>query len=240
MNSLLEVPISSLVSLSAERSVSVLRAILRAECGYARLSPSSLTISSRLTVADGGIDAGVNVPRGTELPADCIFQYGATGFQLKSGAGFKPWTASAIRGELLNASGLLHSEVHRLVENGGRYVLLCTGHDLTPEQRNDSRNLIANVLAEMGFLQYEELIEVLGASQLVEFAERYPGTASMLAVDPVQEAWVLDEWQLDAHMTNLFEISDEQTQAIDRIRTGLRGIQNTFGSLANLVLEKPA
>lgn len=223
MNNLLDVPVSSVVSLSAEGAVSFVRAVLRSECGYAKLGPSSLTISSRLTVADGGIDAEVNVPTGTEVPADCIFQSGVTGFQLKSGTAFKPWTASAIQGELLDASRRLSSEVQRLVERHGCYVLLCTGHDLTPEQRNISQQLIANVLAEKGFTQYEKLIQVFGASQLVEFAERYPGTASMLAIDPIQEAWVLDEWQCDAHMTNTFEVSPEQAQIIDRIRAGLLG-----------------
>ncbi len=223
MNNLLDVPISSVVSLSAERAVSVARAILRAECGYARLAPSALTISSRLTVADGGIDAEVSVPAGTVVPADCMFQSGVTGFQLKAGTAFKPWTESSIRSELLDAKGNLSSEVQRLVERRGRYVLLCTGHDLTPEQRNDSRELIAKVLAGVGFPDYEDLVDVFGASQLVEFAERYPGTASMLAVDPIQEAWVLEEWQCDAHMTNAFEVSVEQEQIIEQIRAGLRG-----------------
>ena len=223
MNGLLEVPVSSVASLSAERAVTVIRTILRSECGYAKLAPSVLTISGRLTVADGGIDAEVNAPIEADLPIDCIFQPGVTGFQIKSGTAFRPWTASAIRGELLDARGSLCSEVQHLVERRGRYVLISTGHDLTPEQRNDSRNLIADTLAEAGFTQYGELVDVLGASQLAEFAERYPGTASMLAVDPIQEAWVLDEWQCDAHMTNAFEVSAEQEQTINRIRTGLQG-----------------
>src|SRR4051812_31398321 len=55
MAGLIEVPISTVTSLSAERAVLVTRAILRSECGYAKLSPTALTISSRLTVADGGV-----------------------------------------------------------------------------------------------------------------------------------------------------------------------------------------
>ncbi|HCZ15736.1 MAG TPA: hypothetical protein DHV85_14345, partial [Candidatus Accumulibacter sp.] len=79
------------------------------------------------------------------------------------------------------------------------------------------------VLTEVGFGGYEDLIEVLGASQLAEFAERYPGTASLLAVDPIQDAWVLDEWQRDAHMANAFETSPEQAQMIAHIRSALQG-----------------
>ncbi len=129
-----------------------------------KLSPTVLTISSRLTTADGGIDAEVNLPPESTVPTDCIFQPGLTGYQIKSGTAFKPWTPSAIRSELLDSKGKLYSEVERLVRRRGRYMLLCTGHDLTPEQRNDSRLQIAVVLAEAGFGEYKELIDVLGAS----------------------------------------------------------------------------
>ena len=223
MNGLLDVPVASVIALTAENAVAVMRAILRAECGYAKISPTSLTISSRLTIADGGIDAEINPPPEFEVPPDCIFQSGLTAFQIKSGTAFKPWTAGAIRGELLDSKGKLHSEVDRLFRRQGRYALLCTGHDLTPEQRNDSQRQIAAVLAEVGFDGCEKQIEVLGASQIAEFAERYPGTASLLAIDPIQEAWVLEEWQRDAHMVNAFEASPEQSQIIEQIRTGLEG-----------------
>lgn len=222
MNKLWEIPVSSVTALTAERSVVVTRAILRAECGYAKQSPAALTISSRLTTADGGIDAEVNVPPELAVPADCIFRPGLTGYQIKSGMTFRPWTASAIRGELLDSKGRLHSEVERLVRRHGCYSLLCTGHDLTPKQRNDSRSLITKVLEEAGFGGYQDQIEILGASQIVEFAERYPGTASLLSSDPIQEAWLIDEWKRDAHMANAFEESEEQTQMISRIRAGIQ------------------
>lgn len=238
MNSLLDVPILSVTSLSVERSIVVIRSILRCECAYAKSSPAVLTVSSRITTPDGGIDAEVNIPTGVSVPADCIFQSGLTGFQVKSGTSFKPWTQSAIRGELLDSNGRLYSEVERLVRRHGRYTLICTGHDLTPEQRNDSRNFIAAVLAEAGFANYEDFIEILGASQIAEFAERYPGTASLLAGDPIQEAWVLDEWQRDAHLANEFEVSPEQEQLITRIRAGLQGDVKHFRILGEPGLGK--
>jgi hypothetical protein len=157
------------------------------------------------------------------IPLDCMFQPGLTGIQIKSGTTFKPWTRSAIRKELLNGEGKLCSEVERLVQRGGRYALICTGHDLTPEQRNDSRQEIAILLEQQGFEGHEDLVEAFGASQLAEFAERYPETASLLTVDPIQEPWVLDEWRQDAHMANAFEESPEQSQLIARIRAALQG-----------------
>ncbi len=62
MNNFMDVPLASVTALRAEGAVVVVRAILRSECGYAKLSPTALTISSRLIIADGGIAAEVNVP----------------------------------------------------------------------------------------------------------------------------------------------------------------------------------
>ncbi len=221
MSGLLTVPLVAITSLTAEGAVAVIRNTVRAEFRYARVSPASLTISDRLTVADGGIDAEVNVTLGLNVPVDCLFQSGLTGFQIKSGASFKPWTNSAIRGELLNSQGNLHSEVQRLVQRGGRYVVICTGHDLTPEQRNKARDQIAAVLKAVGYSGYADRIDVFGASQLATFIERYPGVASLLTTDPIQEALVFEEWARDDHMSNSFQISKEQSELIDQIRKGL-------------------
>jgi hypothetical protein len=223
MNNLLDVPIASVTALTPERAVVVARTLLRAECIYAKANPAVLTISSRLTIADGGIDAEVNLPPDFAVPTDCMFMPGLTGFQVKSGTAFKPWTSSAIRNELVDSKGNLCSEVERLLRRRGRYTLLCTGYDLTPEQRLDSRKEIAKVLERFGFTEHEQLVDVFGASQIADFAERYPGPASLLALDPIHEAWVLDEWQRDDHMTNAFQASSEQSQLITRIRTALEG-----------------
>ena len=128
MKNLFEVPILSVTTLTSERAVQVIRSVLRSECSYAKLNPSALTISSRLTVADGGIDAEVSTDSGHPVPFDCLFRTGLTGFQIKSGTSFKPWTASSIRNELLDSRGNLFPEVERLVQRHGRYLVICTGH----------------------------------------------------------------------------------------------------------------
>lgn len=223
MNPLISIPISSVVALSAERAVELMTRLLMAECAYARLNPAIVTISSRLTVADGGIDAEVDVAPDAKIPSDCFFSAGLTGIQLKTGSSFRPWTESSIRGELINNSGRLFPEVARLTEKRGRYVVVCTGHDLTPQQRNDACEQIASVLASVGVEGYSGLVDVFGASQLSVFAERYPGIAAMLTVDTIQEAWVLDEWDRDAHMANAFQPAAAQEDLIEQIRAGIDG-----------------
>jgi hypothetical protein len=220
---ILDVSISSVTELSAERSIEVIRSLLRSECHYAKLSPSALTISNRLNISDGGIDAEIQVPNKITLPSDCIIKQNLTGIQIKTGTSFTPWTKGAIRKELLKKNSQIQPEVKRIIQQGGCYMLLCTGHDLTSKRRNDSRNLILNLLREFEIEVCIEQIEVLSASQIAEYAERYPKTASLLSVDPIQEAWLINEWQRDAHMSNTFEASPEQTKLIKQIRGGIQG-----------------
>ncbi len=223
MTTLFTAPVTAITSLTSERAVEVVRALLRAECQHAKLTPSALTLSSRLTVADGGIDAEIICDPECSIPADCFFRSGLTGVQIKSGASFTPWTEGAIRDELVNSKGQLPPEVTRLIERRGRYTLISTGHDLTPKQRNDAKQQIAQTLSALGCTDYSDLVEVIGASQLVEFIERYPGVASLVVSDPIAEGWVLDEWRRDTHMTNTFEVSDEQATQIEHIRAGVMG-----------------
>lgn len=223
MSSLISVPISTVVALTAERAVAVLTGLLKAETAYAKLNPTVVTISSRLTVADGGIDAEVDVPADAHVPADCFFSAGLTGIQLKSGSSFKPWTESSIRSELINSAGSLFPEVARLTEKRGRYVIVCTGHDLTPQQRNDACKHLVSILECAGVEDYGGLVDVLGASQISTFAERYPGIAASLTYDSIQEALVLDEWIRDAHMANSLLPAPAQTDLIAQIRAGIEG-----------------
>jgi hypothetical protein len=179
-----------------------------------------LTVSERLHVRDGGLDAQVECAA-NPIPADCLFASGLTGFQIKAGASFKPWTLGSIRTELLDKSGKLASEVDRLLRAGGRYILICTGHDLTPKERNDSRQHIVGVFAVAGHAT--AAVDVLGAGQLVPFIERYPGIAASFQPQPIEWALTIPEWSANAHMSNTLEHSDEQQEVISRIRSELAG-----------------
>lgn len=223
MTPMISVPVSAVLPLTAEGAVDLLTSLLKVESAYAKLSPAVVTISSRLTVADGGIDAEIDVPAGAPVPADCFFAAGLTGIQLKSGISFKPWTESSVRGELIDKAGNLFPEVARLIARGGRYVVVCTGHDLTPQQRNDARERVIRVFESLGLEDCAGMIDVLGASQLASFAGRYPGIAAGLTSDTIQEAWVLNEWARDAHMSNAFESAPAQAELIDQIRAGIEG-----------------
>ena len=110
-----------------------------------------------------------------------------------------------------------------MVRRKGRYILVCTGHDLTPEQRNDAKTHIAQILSAQGHAGYDELIEVLGASQVTAFVERYAAIASAVTLFPIEDALTVDEWRQAAHMSNPFEPSIDQQVMIEQIRSGLLG-----------------
>lgn len=78
-------------------------------------------------------------------------------------------------------------------------------------------------LLKWGGIPYEGLVEVLGASQVAEYAERYPGTATELARDQILEGLTFEEWRVDAQLENDFEGSADQIQMIDKIRAGILG-----------------
>lgn len=221
MGNLVHVPINLITPLSAESALNLIRSLFRAECRYGKLSPSVLTLSERLTVADGGIDAQLDIDQ--EIPSDCFFQKGLTGFQFKSGISFEPWTASSIKGELINSKGQLFSEVERLLKLNGRYVVITTGHDLTPKRRNASKNIIAKVFEEQGYPNLEDFIDVLGAGQLAEFMARHPAVAATITPDPIEDALLIEEWQRNVHMSNPFAPSTAQSEIIEKIRDGLLG-----------------
>lgn len=218
MHSLFNVSPNVITPLSPEESVSFFTVLLNAECFAEGLNPSALTISANITVPDGGIDAEVRT--GSHLISDmAIFKHGRTGFQIKAGSSFTPWRESSIKTELLNSEGNLHSEVDNLIRDNGHYIVLCTGHDLTPEQRNAACDHIRKYFPET----YTGEIDVLGSEQIATFASRYPGTARILTGISLFEAQTIEEWELQDHMSNPFEISEDQTKLINQIRDLLNG-----------------
>ncbi len=208
-------------NLSAEAAVARFRELLHCEARYVGLRPDAVTISANLYVADGGIDAQVESVN--SLPDDTFFKAGRNGFQLKTGTTFKPWQRSSLENELLTASGELAPEVARTLAADGHYLLICFGLDLTPEQRNDSRELIAALFAEVGFPSMSARIEVFGQSQVASYFERYPSLRLSLMGGSDEDFLSVPEWSQHAHMSNQVILSEDQAKLVNLIREKLRG-----------------
>src|SRR5712691_4694153 len=82
--------------LNADEAVWFFADLLRAETRRLGLPVTSVNISSRTNVPDGGVDAAIDA----EVPQDSgLAKTGRTVFQVKAGD-FKPWQPAAIRVEL--------------------------------------------------------------------------------------------------------------------------------------------
>ena len=212
---------SQLGSLSADAAVARFRELLHCEARYVGLRPDAVTISANLYVPDGGIDAQVEAA--ANLPEDTFFKVGRNGFQLKTGMSFKPWQQSSLRNELFSPSGELVPEVRRTLEIDGHYLLVCFGLDLTPEQRNDSRELIAELFAEAGFPNMNARIEVFGQCQIASYFERYPSLRLTLMGGSDEDFLTVSEWSQHAHMSNQLVLSEDQTKLVGLLREKLQG-----------------
>ncbi|HUW27422.1 MAG TPA: hypothetical protein VMV97_02320 [Sulfuriferula sp.] len=208
-------------NLGAEAAVTRFRELLLCEARYVGLRPDAVTISANLYVSDGGIDA--QVESNSPLPEDTFIRYGRTGFQLKTGTTFKPWQQSTLKNELLSHAGKLISEVRRTLEAGGHYFLVCFGLDLTPEQRNDSKEQIAALFAGFGFLGMGARIEVFGQSQISAYVERYPSLRHSITGGSDEDFLSVSEWSKHAHMSNELVLSENQAKLVQQLREKLRG-----------------
>src|SRR5687767_3590565 len=109
--------------LNADEAVLFFADLLRAETRRLGLPITSVNISSRTNVPDGGVDAAIDVG----VPQDSgLATTGRTIFQVKAGE-FKPWQPAVIRGELFGngdpaSQESLGAPVRACMDSGGRYV----------------------------------------------------------------------------------------------------------------------
>ncbi|MDB5801741.1 MAG: hypothetical protein JWL63_2680 [Rhodocyclales bacterium] len=212
---------ATLGNLSATEAVEYFRRLLLCEARHAEVRPDAITISCQIYVSDGGIDA--EVLHDGDFPPDSFLQSGLTGFQLKTGASFKPWQNSSLEKELVFKSGELASEVKRTLEANGRYVVACFGTDFTPAQREESRNAIAALFARFGFQDTLSRIEVLGQGQLAGYFDRYSSLRLSLTGGSDEGFLPFIEWSRHAHMANQMAFSEAQQQLVQQLQAALRG-----------------
>ena len=114
---------------------------------------TSVNISSRINVPDGGVDAAID----SEVPLESgLAKTGRTVFQLKAGQ-FYPWQQAVIHKQLFGqespvSKDYLGEPVRACLDAGGSFVLACTGVDLTKSQRTDAVKHIVRAYEECGYI----------------------------------------------------------------------------------------
>lgn len=212
-----------MMQLDSKASVELFRDLLWAEAHRFGIPPSKITISSRVTVADGGVDAEI-VTDSLTLPSGGLFEKGTNSYQIKVGETFKPQKSASIKKELFDKKvpsvDNLASEVRSCLEKNGRYVIVCFGLDLTPSERNKAKNILKEQLKVCGFDAPN--IDIWSIQNIKGFVEQFPAISLKSNLLYNEPFWTHKEWSNISDMKASFKAGKEQEEILDGIRSQLR------------------
>ncbi len=214
----------SLRRLSPTGAVVAFRLLCWARAHDLGLPTTTVNVSKRVFVADGGVDASVHSTHSKHVKGDDIFGL-STGFQIKTGD-FSPWQPSVIHKELFGTSKTkaelrnLASEVQKLLRKRQRYVLTCFGVDLTAKQRADAALHIHKAFARCGYANAN--VDVWGQGELLGLFAKYPSLCLRLRGREFDEVCSRDVWADLDDMSQTLRQSPEVTQLCEELRGQLR------------------
>lgn len=162
--------------LNSTQSEQFVRDLLWAEAR--RLGPGTCKVDALINTdaADGGIDAIVDAD--TSIPESEIIDIGKNGYQVKSGAEFKPWQKSMIRKVLFGGERTpinkenLGLRIRTCLDAEGTYILVCTGINFSKSQLDKASSHIIECL---GQCEYDTpKIKVWNQEILISFLQDFP------------------------------------------------------------------
>src|SRR5262245_55639907 len=98
MDTILTVKNEDLTRLNSEEAVIMFRELLWAEAARLGIPFSSINISTRINVPDGGVDASVSGH--ISSISNGLISSGHNSYQIKAGTSFQPWKKAVIKNEL--------------------------------------------------------------------------------------------------------------------------------------------
>ncbi|MFG0332297.1 MAG: hypothetical protein ACF8TS_02950, partial [Maioricimonas sp. JB049] len=209
--------------LDSTQAVELIRDLLWAEAFRIGLPTTRVSITTNVNIADGGVDVAVLVPP-DDGPASGLLE-ASTAFQVKAGSSSRPWQPSWVRTELFGHAGVggehLGNAVRDCLQDGYRYVLVCTGIQFTEEQRRAAVKHFGDMLAQCGFGRTR--IEVWGQSQLLGLLRPFPSLCYRVSRKPPARCQTFAGWALDAEMQRSFVADSAHCETCSEIRQRLRG-----------------
>jgi hypothetical protein len=138
------------------RAVIFFQELLCAEATRVGVPLSNVNVSLKTKVPDGGVDASARKSSTVSEVSNIITEeYNA--YQIKAGPSFKPWENSTIKNELFGTrepnKENLGSMIRDCLDQNGKYTLVCSGHDLTDDQRGTAKTHLETYFREE--CQYE-------------------------------------------------------------------------------------
>lgn len=204
---------SKLTSFDPGQGIDLIKRLLWAEAWRVGIPRHDVNISGDITVADGGIDAGVN----TASTHNSILIAGQTHYQVKTGASFKPWQKSQIKAELFGdqPAGLaaLGAQTRRGLDQGVSYSLVVLGHDLTTEKRDQAKDWLVEYFGACGFSNIP--IHILGAGEIAGVLGLHPSLC--LEINGLGDVrfQTVRSWKASADMTPSLSLGALQGQFVD-------------------------
>ena len=215
--------------LDERTAIDFFQRLLWAEARRVGIEVSKINVTSRINVPDGGVDATVDEAQ--IATGSGIIKPGKTSYQIKSGQSFRPWQKSEIQKELfgertpLNKQNLGESIRACLEEEGGTYVLVCTGIDLVESHRTDALNHIKNCLEQCGY-QHPK-IEIWSQNTLRGFLDVFPSLALWVSGRSSVEFETHQRWSQHEDMRVQFVRGQSQNELIANIQNELRRNNDT-------------
>ncbi len=147
ITSIFDIEDSEIGNLGPTEATILFEKLIRAEAYRIGLPVTSISISRRTTVPDGGVDARVLKYMDLQAKSNIFFsEYNS--YQIKAGD-FSPVSESQLRKELFGKGSKdssktdnLGDETRKCFDNDGTYVLICFGRNLTPDEITKSETLL--------------------------------------------------------------------------------------------------
>lgn len=209
---------------NADEAVAFFADLLRAETRRLGLPVTSVNISSRTNVPDGGVDAAIDSP---VPPESGLAATGRSVFQLKAGD-FKPWQAAVVHDEMFGhkrpaTKESLGEPVRACMDAAGKYVLVCTGVDLIESQRTEA---IANIQAAFIQCGYQDpRVDVLSQNQVVALLQPLPSLSLAVNGNGGGPFETFRGWADHDQMRMPFKPGPPQAAIISGLANDLRGHQ---------------
>ena len=211
-----------LTQLNQNTAVEFFQKLLWAEARRLGIEIRKINVFAWVNVPDGGVDATVD---DVQIAAGLgIIKQGKTGYQIKSGASFKPWQQAVIEKELFGTKTPelqnLGESIRACLDADGTYVLVCTGIELGDPQRRDALKHIEDFLKRCGYS--DPKVEVWSQNTLIGFLQVFPSLALSVNERTGSDFQTHQSWALDANMQAHYVPGEDQDDLIAKIRDELR------------------
>jgi hypothetical protein len=222
VNNIFTVTNQDLEKFNPAQAVEIFRDLLWAGARRIGLPLSEVHISSRINVADGGVDARIDASEGL-VDSRGLIRTGVTAYQIKAGV-FNAWQDSKIRKELFGENQPtdrehLGSSLRNCLDNEGTYVLVCFRQDLVEKQRLKSESLIRSYFEKCGYA--DPKVEVWSQNNLIGMISSFPSLA--LRVNGREQAifQTHHSWSQQGTMSPALIVGPEQQNILDGIQNEL-------------------